>query len=51
MVVRLDVANLFDKRYLTNILPGGLNGYTGAGNAQATLGRPRTVQVSAALAL
>lgn len=51
VVLRLDVANVFDTRYLTNILPGGLNGYTGAGATQATLGRPRTVQVSAAIAL
>ena len=51
IVFRLDVLNVTDERYLTNILPGGLNGYTGAGNAQATLGRPRTVQVSAAVAL
>lgn len=51
VVARIDVANVFDKHYLTNILPGGLNGYSGAGNAQATLGRPRTAQVSLALAL
>lgn len=51
VVARVDVANVFDEHFLTNILPGGLNGYSGAGNAQATLGRPRTVQVSMALAL
>jgi iron complex outermembrane receptor protein len=51
VVARVDVANVFDRHYLTNILPGGLNGYSGAGNAQATLGRPRTVQASLALAL
>lgn len=51
VLARIDVANVFDKHYLTNILPGGLNGYSGAGNAQAMLGRPRTVQVSLALAL
>jgi iron complex outermembrane receptor protein len=51
VVARLDVANAFNEHYLTNILPGGLNGYSGAGNAQAALARPRTVQVSMAVAL
>lgn len=51
VVARIDVSNVFDRHYLTNILPGGLNGYSGAGNAQAMLGRPRTVQASLALAL
>ena len=43
---RLGVFNLTNKRYWTNIYPGGLNGYTGAGNASAQLGAPRTVQAS-----
>ena len=43
---RVDAINVTDTRYLTNVLPGGLNGYTGAGNASASLGRPRTVQAS-----
>jgi iron complex outermembrane recepter protein len=48
---RVDVANVTDKRYLTNIVPGGLNGYTGAGNASASLGAPRTVSASVAFTL
>ncbi|WBO22823.1 TonB-dependent receptor [Sphingomonas abietis] len=48
---RVDVANITDKHYLTNIVPGGLNGYTGAGNASASLGQPRTVSASMAVAL
>lgn len=51
LIVRLDVANVTDERYLTNIVPGGLNGYSGAGNASATLGQPRTLSASAAVAL
>lgn len=51
VTARVDVANVFDERYLTNVLPGGLNGYSGAGNAQATLARPRTVQASLAISL
>ncbi|UAK25816.1 TonB-dependent receptor [Sphingomonas nostoxanthinifaciens] len=48
---RVDVANVTDERYLTNIVPGGLNGYSGAGNATAALGQPRTVAGSVAFAL
>jgi iron complex outermembrane recepter protein len=48
---RLDVNNVTDTHYLTNIVPGGLNGYSGAGNASAQLGQPRTVQASVAVRL
>lgn len=48
---RLDVNNVTDEHYLTNIVPGGLNGYTGAGNASAMLGMPRNLSVSVAMAL
>lgn len=43
---RVGVYNLADRRYWTNIVPGGLNGYTAAGNASASVGAPRTVQTS-----
>ena len=43
---RLDVTNLTNRHYWTNIVPGGLNGYSGAGYASASLGEPRQVQVS-----
>lgn len=43
---RLEVENLTDRRYWTNIVPGGLNGYSGAGNASASLGTPREVLAS-----
>ncbi|WP_337009113.1 TonB-dependent receptor [Pantoea sp. AS142] len=43
---RLDVTNLTNRHYWTNIVPGGLNGYSGAGYASASLGEPRRVQVS-----
>lgn len=43
---RLDVTNLTNRHYWTNIVPGGLNGYSGAGYASASLGAPRMVQVS-----
>ncbi|NIE99153.1 TonB-dependent siderophore receptor [Pantoea sp. Acro-805] len=43
---RLDVTNLTNRHYWTNIVPGGLNGYSGAGYASASLGEPRMVQVS-----
>ncbi|WP_017349166.1 hypothetical protein [Pantoea sp. A4] len=29
-----------------NIVPGGLNGYSGAGNASASLGDPRMIELS-----
>ncbi|MBK0092623.1 TonB-dependent siderophore receptor [Erwinia sp. S59] len=43
---RLDVTNLTNRHYWTNIVPGGLNGYSGVGYASASLGAPRMVQVS-----
>jgi len=43
---RLDVTNLTNRHYWTNIVPGGLNGYSGAGYASASLGEPRQVQLS-----
>lgn len=45
-VYRLEVTNLTNERYWTNIVPGGLNGYTGAGQASATPAAPRMVQAS-----
>lgn len=43
---RLDVTNLTNRRYWTNVVPGALNGYTGAGNASAQPGAPREAQLS-----
>ncbi|WP_321842875.1 TonB-dependent receptor [Paraburkholderia bannensis] len=43
---RLSVDNVTNRHYWTNIVPGGLNGYTGSGNATAQLGAPRTVTAS-----
>lgn len=43
---RLDVTNLTNRHYWTNIVPGGLNGYTGAGYASAQPGEPRMAEVS-----
>lgn len=43
---RFDLTNLTNRHYWTNIVPGGLNGYSGAGNASAQLGAPRMAQVS-----
>ncbi|MCG8708670.1 TonB-dependent siderophore receptor [Brenneria sp. 4F2] len=43
---RLDVTNLTNRRYWSNIIPGGLNGYSGAGYASAQLGEPRMAQLS-----
>lgn len=43
---RVDVTNLTNRHYWTNIVPGGLNGYSGAGYASASPGEPRQVQVS-----
>ena len=43
---RLDMTNLTNRHYWSNIVPGGLNGYSGAGYASAQLGEPRRVQVS-----
>ncbi|RRZ91666.1 TonB-dependent siderophore receptor [Erwinia sp. 198] len=43
---RLDITNLTNRHYWTNIVPGGLNGYSGAGYASARLGEPRMAQLS-----
>ncbi|AUX91973.1 TonB-dependent receptor [Mixta gaviniae] len=43
---RLDITNLTNRHYWTNIVPGGLNGYSGAGYASAQLGEPRMAQIS-----
>ena len=43
---RLDVTNLTNRHYWTNIVPGGLNGYSGAGYASASIGAPRQLQLS-----
>lgn len=43
---RLSVTNLTDRHYWTNIVPGALNGYTGAGNASAQTGAPREARLS-----
>ncbi len=43
---RLEVENLTNRRYWTNIVPGALNGYSGAGTTSASLGNPREVQAS-----
>ena len=45
-VWRLTVNNVTDKRYWTNVVAGGLNGYSGTGNASAAVGAPRTVRLS-----
>lgn len=45
-VYRVNVTNLGNERYWTNIVPGGLNGYSGSGTASANLGAPRMVQAS-----
>ena len=43
---RFDITNLTDRHYWTNIVPGALTGYTGAGAASAQLGAPRQAQFS-----
>lgn len=45
-IYRLQMTNLSNERYWTNIVPGGLNGYTGAGQASASIGAPRMLQAS-----
>jgi iron complex outermembrane receptor protein len=51
VTLRLGVDNLTNRHYWTNIVPGGLNGYIGSGNATAQLGAPRTVTASVQFAL
>lgn len=45
-VWRLTVNNVTNKRYWTNVVAGGLNGYTGTGTASAAPGAPRTLRLS-----
>ncbi|WP_226502373.1 TonB-dependent receptor [Pseudomonas sp. MWU16-30317] len=45
-VYRLEMTNVGNSHYWTNIVPGGLNGYTGAGQTSASLGAPRMLQAS-----
>lgn len=45
-VYRLEMTNVGNEHYWTNIVPGGLNGYTGAGQASATPAAPRMLQAS-----
>lgn len=45
-VYRLEMTNVGNEHYWTNIVPGGLNGYTGTGQASATPGLPRMLQAS-----
>ena len=40
-----------DKKYWTNVVAGGLNGYSGAGNASAAVGDPRTMLLTLTLTL
>lgn len=43
---RLSVYNVTGERYWTNVVPGGLGGYSGVGNASANVGAPRTAMAS-----
>ncbi|MDE1167360.1 MAG: TonB-dependent receptor, partial [Pseudomonas sp.] len=45
-VYRLEMTNVTNQRYWTNIVPGALNGYTGTGTTSASLGAPRMLQAS-----
>ncbi|MEQ7919395.1 TonB-dependent receptor [Xanthomonas sp. WHRI 1810A] len=45
-VYRLEMTNVGNAHYWTNIVPGGLNGYTGAGQASASPAAPRMLQAS-----
>jgi iron complex outermembrane receptor protein len=45
-VYRLEMTNVGNEHYWTNIVPGGLNGYTGSGQASASPGLPRMLQAS-----
>lgn len=48
---RLTVYNLTNQRYWTNIVAGGLNGYSGNGNATADVGDPRSAMLTVQFAL
>ncbi|MEE7651011.1 TonB-dependent siderophore receptor [Raoultella planticola] len=43
---RLAVTNVTNRRYWSNVVPGALTGYTGAGYASAQLGAPREATAS-----
>ncbi|WP_422785252.1 TonB-dependent receptor [Raoultella planticola] len=43
---RLAITNITDRHYWSNIVPGALTGYTGAGSASAQMGAPRQATVS-----
>jgi iron complex outermembrane receptor protein len=45
-VYRVEMTNVGNSHYWTNIVPGGLNGYTGVGQTSASLGTPRMLQAS-----
>jgi iron complex outermembrane receptor protein len=45
-VYRLEMTNVGNEHYWTNIVPGGLGGYTGAGQSSASIGAPRMLQAS-----
>ena len=48
-VWRFTVYNVTNQRYWTNVVAGGLNGYSGAGNASAAVGDPRTMLLTLTL--
>ena len=48
---RLTVYNVTNQRYWTNIVAGGLNGYSGNGNATADVGDPRSAMLTVQFAL
>lgn len=48
-VWRFSVNNLTNRRYWTNVVAGGLNGYSGVGNAGAAVGAPRTMLLTLTL--
>jgi iron complex outermembrane receptor protein len=45
-IFRLEVTNIANQRYWDNIVPGGLTGYSGAGNATASPGIPRMARAT-----
>jgi iron complex outermembrane receptor protein len=45
-IFRLSVYNVTGEKYWTNVVPGGLGGYSGVGNASANVGAPRTGMAS-----
>ena len=43
--------NVTNQRYWTNIVAGGLNGYSGNGNATVAVGDPRSAMLTVQFAL